>query len=203
MLFSALLLFLAAGATAEPRAFSAAEPLLLRRDGIHFRSDASTKKGRSEDANIVERVVAVVDARPVLLSELRLARQVGAHAEEADALEALIDEHLMFAEAIRLPQAALTEAEEEAALLSLSSRLPGPIGDPEALHRMARRQATILKYVDFRFRPQVRVTDPDPEEKARLQAAELDARIEAWVKDLRAAADVRYNDLNRRAPASR
>ena len=81
--------------------------------------------------------------------------------------------------------------------------MPGVSGDADALRRMVRRQATILKYVDFRFRPQVRITAEDPEEKALLEAAELDARIEAWVKDLRAAAEVRYNALNRTDPASR
>jgi hypothetical protein len=203
MLSRALCLVVAvsAPAFAEPRAFSAAEPLLLRRDGIHFRSDASTKKGRSEDAKIVERVLAVVDARPVLLSELRLARQVRAE-EAGPALEALIDEHLMFAEALRLPQAALTDAEEAAALASLQAQMPGAAGDADALRRMARRQATILKYVDFRFRPQVRVAAADAEEKARLEAEELDARIEAWVKELRASAEVRYN-VSRTVPASR
>ena len=148
---------------------------------------------------IVERVLAVVDARPVLLSELLVARQVRAEADEARALEALIDEHLMFGEATRLPQAALTVAEEAAALASLSTH---GVADVDALRRMARRQATILKYVDFRFRPQVRVTSGDAEEKARLEAEDLDARIEAWVKDLRAAARIRYNRVSN-APASR
>jgi len=152
---------------------------------------------------VVEHVVAVVDTRPVLLSELRLARQVASQEDEEAALEALIDEHLMFAEAIRLPQAALTDVEEAAAEASLSARLPGALADPDALRRMARRQATILKYVDFRFRPQVRVSAEDPVEKERLEAAELDARIEAWVKDLRGSAEVRYNRLNRTSPASR
>jgi hypothetical protein len=150
---------------------------------------------------VIERVLAVVDARPVLLSELRLAQQTRGE-EAGPALEALIDEHLMFAEALRLPQAALTEAEEAAAVASLQARVPGAV-DAEALRRMARRQATILKYVDFRFRPQVRVVAESPEEKVRLEAEELDARIEAWVKDLRASAEVRYNTVNRTGPASR
>jgi hypothetical protein len=109
----------------------------------------------------------------------------------------------MFAEAIRLPQAALTDAEENAALRSLSARSPGALGDPDGLRRMARRQATILKYVDFRFRPQVRSAATDAEEKESLEAAELDARIEAWVKDLRAAAEIRYNRVSRTVPATR
>jgi hypothetical protein len=175
-----LVVTVALPAAAAPRAFSAAEP---------------------RDARIVERVLAVVDGRPVLLSELRLAQQVRGE-DSGPALEALIDEHLMFAEALRLPQAALTDAEEAAAMVSLSARVPSA-GDPDALRRMARRQATILKYVDFRFRPQVRTTAEDPDEKARLEAAELDARIEAWVKDLRASAEVRYNTVSRTDPASR
>jgi hypothetical protein len=150
---------------------------------------------------VVERVLAVVDGRPVLLSEVRLAQEVRGE-DAATALEALIDEQLMFAEALRLPQAALTEAEEAKALASLSARVVGGGSDPDARGRMARRQATILKYVGFRFRPQVRVTAEDPEEKTRLEAAELDARIEAWVKDLRSSAEVRYN-VNRTDPASR
>lgn len=152
---------------------------------------------------VVERVLAVVDARPLLLSELRVAQQIRHREDEVAALEDLIDEHLMFAEAIRLPQAALTADEEAAALASLSARGPEALGDEDALRRMARRQATILKYVDFRFRPQVRVSVEDPEDKKRLEAAELDARIEAWVKELRAAADVRYNRFIRNAPAIR
>jgi|SRR5688500_1534397 len=151
---------------------------------------------------IVDRILAVVDARPILLSELRLAQQATGEAEAGAALEALIDEHLMFADASRLPQAALTDAEEEAAVSSLVARLGSDDRDPDAVRRMARRQATILKYVDFRFRPQVRAATEDPEEKARLEAEELDARIEAWVKDLRAAADVRYNAVST-APATR
>jgi hypothetical protein len=156
----------------------------------------------SAEPRVIERVLAVVDARPVLLSELRLFQQVRGE-EAGPALEALIDEHLMFAEALRLPQAALTDSEEAAALASLEVLVPGARADAEALRRMARRQATILKYVDFRFRPQVRITASSPEEKARLEAEELDARIEAWVKDLRASADVRYNTVNRTGPASR
>ena len=67
--------------------------------------------------------------------------------------------------------------------------------------------------MDFRFRPQVRIDDeavrrewevthpaeapPAVDESeamtARLVARELDAKIEAWVKELRAGAEVRYN----------
>ena len=67
--------------------------------------------------------------------------------------------------------------------------------------------------MDFRFRAQVRIDDeavrrewesdhpgdapPSAAEgeaiERRLAARELDAKIEAWVKELRAGAEVRYN----------
>jgi hypothetical protein len=144
---------------------------------------------------VVERILAVVDGRPVMLSEVRVVEQVTGQ-DRARALEALIDERLMFREAARLPQAAVGDDEEARALQSLRARAgPGLQGLPEHdLRQLARRQATILKYVDFRFQPQVRVDDEaEPEARARLAADDLRGRIEAWVKELRQAAEVRYN----------
>jgi hypothetical protein len=169
------------------------------------------------EPRVVERIVAVVDGRPVLLSEVEAARRVTGD-EETAALEALIDELVMFAEASRLPQAAITADEEAAALAGLLARAPG-LADEEALRRMARRQSTILKYVDFRFRPQVRVGEEAVAEGVRargdaedagdvervrrqLEAEDLDRRIEAWVAELRAAARIRYNP-SRSGPSSR
>ena len=169
---------------------------------------------------IVERVVAVAGGRPVLLSEVRAAQRVRGEAA-GPALESLIDEMLMFAEASRLPQAAVSRDEEDRALAGLRASLgPAPGGegdDAAALRRMARRQAVILKYVDFRFRPQVRITDEDvqaavrarreetaadeaaaPDDARRaLEADDLDRRIEAWVADLRRDASVRYTPPSR------
>jgi hypothetical protein len=116
--------------------------------------------------------------------------------DRAQALEALIDERLMFREAARLPQAAVSDEEEARALQSLLSRAgPAAEGLPEGdLRQLARRQATILKYVEFRFRPQVRVDeDAAPEARARLAEEDLRRRIEAWVSELRRSAEVRYN----------
>jgi hypothetical protein len=168
-------------------------------------------------AEVMESILAVVDGRPVLLSEVRVVEALRGVDRKA-ALEALIDERLMFREAARLSSTALTADEEARAYASLravpaaAALLPGAEAD---LRRLARRQAAILRYVDFRFRPQVRVTDeavraayeaepaagagtPSFEEAApalrtRLEARALDEKIEAWIKELRAAAEVRYN----------
>jgi len=170
-------------------------------------------------AEVVERVVGVVDGRPLLLSEVQL-RQRLSGGDVRQAAEALADEALMYREAGRLPQAAVTASEEAQALQSLRLKLPaGFVAEEALLRRMARRQVAILKYIEFRFRPQVRVTEeavraahaqaegggtparPYAEAAAdvrrALEAAEMDARIEAWVKELRAAAEIRYNDDRR------
>ena len=163
----------------------------------------------------IERVVAVVDERPLLLSDLRALQAVRGLAEP-EALEAAIDERLMHLEASRLPQADVSQEEEDRALaLLLETRPALRAAVPEAdLRRLLRRQLGVLRYVEFRFRPQVRVSDEevrkaweeeqagrpagpaleDEQEaiRARLERQAIDERIEAWVKGLRARADVRY-----------
>lgn len=164
-------------------------------------------------AAVVERILAVVDGRPVLLSEVALFQKVRGEGER-QALDGLIDEQLMFREAARLPQAALTPDEEQRAFESLRARIPATSADEEGqLRRLSRRQAAILKYVDFRFRPQVRIGEeavraaydaesrPDgkafeeaaPAIRAALTEDDLSRRIEEWVKELRRSAEIRYN----------
>jgi hypothetical protein len=166
-------------------------------------------------AETVERIVAVVDDRPLLLSELEAHRAVSRLPEDR-ALEAAIDERLMHAEAARIPQAEVPDDEEDKALALLLETRPAlraEVSEAE-LRRLLHRQLAILKYVEFRFRPQVRVADEEvrrvwEEEqagrpagpaledeqdaiRARLERRALDERVEAWVKELRARADVRY-----------
>jgi hypothetical protein len=164
---------------------------------------------------LVERIVAVVDGRPLFLSDVRTLAAVRGLAEGAGT-EAAIDEQLMYAEASRLAEAQVTREEEERAMAGLLEEAPAlreRVPEPD-LRRLVRRQAAILRYVEFRFRPQVRVSDDDvrraweadeagqpagvPLEDAqeglreRLERRALDQRVEAWVADLRARADVRY-----------
>jgi hypothetical protein len=162
-------------------------------------------------AMLVDRIVAVVDGRPVTLSDVRVVERVRG-LDEQDAVRALVDERLMFREAARLPQAAATEDEVDAAVLALAPAAAATIPDLE-LRRLLRRQVTVLKYVDYRFRPEVRIPDeavraaweqaraenpgaPPFEEAApaitaRLADLAISRRIEVWVKELRAAALIR------------
>ncbi len=165
-------------------------------------------------AEVIERILAVVDGRPVTLSEVRLLARVRGEDEKA-ALKALIDERLMFREASRLSQAAVTREDEERALADLRGKLGSAEQEPEdELRRLARRELTILKYIEFRFRPQVRVDDetvmreyatrhgetaeaplsPVAEAlRSELFERELTAKIEAWIQVLRSEAEIRYN----------
>jgi hypothetical protein len=165
-------------------------------------------------AAVVERILAVVDQRPVMLSEVEtLARLRGI--DRAAALELAIDAHLMLAEARRLRSAGPAAEAEQRAFESLLARWPAGEGPPpEAeLRRLARREVGILEHVERRFASQIRVSEeelaaaeaaePDapPEVGAerrealreRLAAQRLDERIEAWVKELRAGAEIRIN----------
>jgi hypothetical protein len=167
-------------------------------------------------AEVLERVLAVVDGRPLTLTETQLFQLVRG-VDQAAAVEAVIDERLMFQEATRLPQAAVSSDEEERAYSDLVARLPaaGVAGAEAPLRALVRRQVAILKYVEFRFRSQVRVDDaavhdayaaeygsgpaaPSFESVAaklreQLSNKDLDQRIEAWVRELRTTAEIRYN----------
>jgi hypothetical protein len=166
-------------------------------------------------AEVVERILAVVDGRPLLLSDVRLVGRLRGLDRPA-ALEALVDEQLMLREAARLAQSAVTDEDEQRAYQSLLQRYPAAAALPEAeLRRLVRRQTAILKYVEFRFRPQVQIADAfvrqayeteygaradapafeaaAPEIRRELADRALDEKIEAWVKELRAGAEIRYN----------
>ncbi len=163
---------------------------------------------------LIERIVAVVDERPLLLSDLRALGAVSGLVP-GEALEKAIDERLMYAEASRLAQAEVKTEEEDRAVSALLERDPAlrrSVPEPD-LRRLLHRQIAILKYVEFRFRPQVRVSDEEVRKaweleevgrpagpaledaqdaiRARLERQALDERIEAWVRELRSRADVR------------
>ncbi len=176
---------------------------------------ALAQDAKARPVETIEHVVAVVDERPLLWSDVRALRAVRGLDEDA-ARDATIDERLMYVEAARLPQAEVSSEEEGRALALLVEKRPalrGEVGESD-LRRLLRREMAILKYVEFRFRPQVRVSDADvrqaweqeqagrpagpafedeqEELRGRLERRALDERIEAWVRELRQRADVRY-----------
>ena len=163
---------------------------------------------------VLERVLAVVGGGPVLLSETRALQEVRGVAPAA-ALELMVDETLMYDQASRTPQAAVSPAEVESARDALYEKRPElrtRVARAD-LARLLKRQLSILKYVDFRFRPQARPTDEevqrsyDEEYGSRLEAPafdtvadalrdrlvrrQLDLKVEAWIKELRAATEIR------------
>ena len=167
-------------------------------------------------AERIERVLAVVDETPALLSETVALQRLKPFDRE-QALQALIDELLMLREASRLREAAPTREEEQRAYDSLVAKLDpaAATADPEALRRIAWRQSVILKYIELRFRPQIRIDEAELQQAydeqyagradapplmevakqllERLQSQALDKRIEGWVAELRAAARIRVN----------
>jgi hypothetical protein len=181
---------------------------------------------------LFERILAVVDGRPLFLSEVR-ALEILKGLDQDQALKNAIDARLMYQEAARVPQADVTAEDEERALAQLEEQRPGVTGkiDEGELRRLVRRELAILKYVEFRFRPQLGISDedvrrvfeaeelgedaeaparrisgggerapggggPSPERSAairsRLERRAIDERIEAWVKELRERASLRY-----------
>jgi hypothetical protein len=159
-------------------------------------------------AEMLERILGVVDERPVFLSDVRAVEAMD-QISRKDALERVIDEILLFREASRLPQVATAPDP------------PGPdlgLGGAAARRRVVERRAAIRRYAAFRFRPQVRIEEeavrrayaerwkaeanPPTFESAasglreELTTQAVAVRVEDWVKDLRAAARIRYNPID-------
>jgi hypothetical protein len=165
----------------------------------------------------LESILAIVDERPVFLSEVRALEHLRGVPRNA-ALEMLIDESLMYREALRFLPVYPTPQEMSLALqsLRLQSARAADLSESD-LNQIVKRQSTILKYVDERLKPQIR---PDPaavqriyqeeyairpdtpalesvsdEIEQRFHRRELDLKIEAWVRSLRQSSRIRYNEV--------
>jgi len=160
---------------------------------------------------VVERTVAFVNKKPVLLSDVELTRAL-LKLDEKEAVERAIDEALMFEEASRLVSE--TPAPETLALaVATLQEKAGPAFTKAALRRKALVQLAISSYIDLRLRPQVRVEDeavrqafneratsgsePPPFDlvadaiRESLESRALDQKIEEWVASLRGREDIR------------
>jgi hypothetical protein len=168
------------------------------------------------EPRVLERILAVVDGRPILLSDARITQALKG-VTRRQAVEALVDESLMLREAAQIAQADPRPEELEGALQDLVVRWPAGAGPvpADALLEVARRQLRIVKYIEFRFRAKARVEDTavreaydrdvrgregDPGYEASavpiretLERRRLDEEVEAWVRELRAGVEIRYN----------
>lgn len=160
---------------------------------------------------VIERTMAFVNKRPVLLSDVELTRAL-LKLDEAEAVERTIDESLMFDEASRL----ITQSPAKEAVVRGMQALQakaGPGFSFAALRRKALVQLAIANHIDLRLRPQVRVEDAevrrvfnervvnDPEPppfnlvadaiRESLEQRSLDQKIEEWVASLRRREEIR------------
>ena len=167
--------------------------------------------GFAQAGTIVERTLAFVNKRPVLLSDVALTKAL-LGIEEKEALERTIEEVLMHEEASRLLSEPPAPEAVEAAVGALEEKA-GPGFSDAALTRKALVQLAIRGYIDIRLRPLVRVEDAEvrkvlsdklaaealpeafsamaPEIRDRLERRALDQRIEEWVASLKRREEVR------------
>ena len=167
--------------------------------------------GFAQAGTIVERTLAFVNKRPVLLSDVALTKAL-LGIEEKEALERTIEEVLMHEEASRLLSEPPAPEAVEAAVRALKGKA-GPGFSDAALTRKALVQLAIRGYIDIRLRPLVRVEDAEvrkvlsdklaaealpeafsamaPEIRDRLERRALDQRIEEWVASLKRREEVR------------
>ncbi len=166
---------------------------------------------RASAGTIVERTVAFVNKKPVLLSDVELTRAL-LKLDEKEATERAIDEVLMFEEASRMVTESLPEETVSRAVLSLKEKA-GLEFSPAALRRKALVQLAIANYIELRLRPQVRVEDEavrqtfndrvakDPQTplfalvadaiRELLESRALDQKIEEWIALLRGREEIR------------
>jgi hypothetical protein len=160
---------------------------------------------------VVERTVAFVNKKPVLLSDVQLTKTL-LKIDEKIAVERTIDETLMFDEALRLITETPSEENVARAVQTLREKA-GPGFTDAALRRKALAQLAISSYIELRLRPQVRVEDDAVRQaynervandsqappydiladaiRESLELKALDQKIEEWVASLRRGEDVR------------
>jgi hypothetical protein len=166
---------------------------------------------RALDGKVVERTVAFVGKKPVLLSDVELTK-VLLKLDDMNAAERTIDESLMSEEASRLITESPSEDSVTRAIATLREKAGKGFTDA-ALRRKALAQLAIAGYIALRLRPQVRVEDEavrqaynervasDPLApsfdiladaiRETLELKALDQKIEEWVASLRRREDIR------------
>jgi peptidyl-prolyl cis-trans isomerase SurA len=137
---------------------------------------AALLAGPAARAEIVDRIVAVIDRDVITLSEAEQAAEFRAlRGQDAlslgDVVERLIESRLVEREVGRYPEEVVPQQQVDAALDSLRTSFPSPTAFSASLSArglaedelalLTRRQLTIQRYLESRFRPLVYVTDAD------------------------------------------
>ncbi len=137
---------------------------------------AALLAGPAARAEIVDRIVAVIDRDVITLSEAEQAAEFRAlRGQDAlslgDVVERLIESRLVEREVGRYPEEVVPQQQVDAALDSLRTSFPSPTAfsaslsarglTEDELALLTRRQLTIQRYLESRFRPLVYVTDAD------------------------------------------
>ena len=151
----------------------------LKRTGwLWFVWAALVLNGVVAQAEIVDRIVAVIDRDVITLSEAEQAAEFRAlRGEDAlplsDVVERLIESRLVEREVSRYPEEAVPQQQVDAVLGSLRASFPSPTAfsasltarglAEDELALLIRRQLTIQRYLESRFRPLVYVTDEEVE----------------------------------------
>ncbi len=128
---------------------------------------------------LLDRIAAVVNGQVITESDIRWYLALDPEVPEGDlsesvksrALHQLIDQALLHQEAKKLPTLAITEQEVERYLAELRARFPSEFVfrrrlaatglDEETLRAIARRRVEILRFIDFRFRSFVFVSEQE------------------------------------------
>jgi hypothetical protein len=163
------------------------------------------------DLRVVDEVLAEVAARPVMLSEVTLARALGVLGLEATSgpiteadLAKYLDGQLAVREstqlAVDVPAADLDRAWEQAGGAALASRLTAAGIDPAWARRLIEADLRMQRFVDLRFRAFAFVTDFDVDEalgpgshdeatraqtRERLRADMVTRSFTAWQEEAR------------------
>jgi hypothetical protein len=114
----------------------------------------------SGNAEIIDRIVAVVESRIITLSDMRQEREVRARLGEKPVdddktlLKQMIDNHLVEAQIADFPGVEATEAEIDADLARSSDASP-------VIREAVRRRIRTARYFDVRFRQFIRPSEED------------------------------------------
>ena len=114
-------------------------------------------------AEVIDRIVAVVEGHIITLSDLRQEREIRARLGEpaidndADLVRQLVDNYLIERQTVEYPNIDAVNEEVEAELKKATSR----IAESEALRESVRRRIRMQKFFDLKFRQLIRPTDEE------------------------------------------